>query len=192
MATWSKVKQQMESFLAPTLSGVVQYSSGSYRYSKEKQGQCYLKAEGMEVFSVNKSMDDIFWCKTEQELKKMQNVECRVTEVEIEAFHQAKPMIPLERVQVILKEQKENDCRKRIIDTQNQLWKSDFMTEATKYLASSVDKSLESDNILAQVFAIIDRRMGKSRLRKLKDEIDQKHSVVKYFYQLRCKAEGIL
>lgn len=38
MATWSKIKQQMESFLVPSLNGIVQYSSGSYRYSKEKRG----------------------------------------------------------------------------------------------------------------------------------------------------------
>lgn len=143
------------------------------------------------MFSVNKQVDGIYWCKTEQELKRRQVIHCSVTEVERQRFHESKPMIPFERIDLIIKEQKENECRKRIIEAQNQLWKSDFMEETTKYLMSSMEKSLESEEILLQVFAIIDRRMGKSRLRKWKDDIKQKHSVVQYFYHLRCRAEGM-
>lgn len=191
MASWSKVKQQMEGFLAESLNGIVQYSSSSYRYSKEKAGQCYLKANGVEVFAMNKQIKGIVWYQTEQEVKKGQQIICTVTEEEIAALKQQKPMIPEERLSVILKDQKINECAKRIMESQNQLLKSDFNAKIGEFLATSLDKSMESSDILLNVFALIDRRMGKSRLRRLKDEISQKHSIVQYFYEVRCKAESL-
>ena len=191
MATWSKVKQQMEGFLAESLVGKVQYSSSSYRYSKDKGGQCYLKVDSIEVFSMAKKIEGVIWCKTDLEVKKNQRILCSVTDEEIEKLKVAKPMIPEERLVVILKEQKINECAKRIIAAQNQLMKSDFINKTTEFMGTSIDKSIESDDILLNVFALIDRRMGKSRLRKIRDNITQKHSIVQYFYQIRCEAEGI-
>lgn len=191
MATWSKVKQQMEGFMAESLVGKVQYSSSSYRYTKDKAGQCYLKVDSVEVFSMTKNVEGVIWYKNDQEVKKNQRILCSVTEKEIAILKEAKPMIPEERLSVILTEQKVNDCAKRIIDSQNQLVKSDFMNKIAEFLATSIDKSIESDDILLNVFALIDRRMGKSRLRKIRDIITQKHTIVQYFYQIRCEAEGI-
>lgn len=191
MATWSKVKQQMEGFLAESLVGKVQYSSSSYRYSKDKAGQCYLKVDSTEVFSMAKKVEGVIWCKTDLEVKKNQRILCSVTDKEIEQLKAFKPMIPEERLLVILQEQKVNECAKRIIASQNELLKSDFINKATEFLGTSIEKSIESDDILMNVFALIDRRMGKSRLRKIQSDITQKHSIAQYFYRIRCEAEGI-
>lgn len=191
MATWSKVKQQMEGFLAESLSGVVQYSSSSYRYTKEKPGQCYLKVRGIEVFAMAKAVETIQWYNSEQEIKKREGFYFFISEAEIEKLKAEKPMIPEERLKVILAESKKNECAKRMMEAQNKLLKSDFIAKTSEYLASSIDRSIESNDILLNVFALIDRRMGKSRLRKLRETISQKHSIVQYFYQLRCQVEGV-
>jgi len=191
MATWSKVKQQMEGFLAESLSERIQYAASSYRYLKDKPGQCYLKADGVEVFALKRQVEGITWYQNEQEIKKQQNIICYASSEEIDTLHAAKPKIPEERLRVIIVDQKVTECAKLIYEAQNQLLKSDFMNKAAEYMASSLEKSIEGNDILLNVFALIDRRMGKSRLRKLRDKMTQKHPVVQYFYQMRCQAERI-
>lgn len=191
MASWSKVKQQLEAFLAESLSGQVQYAATSYRYSKDKPGQCYLKADGVEVFAVNRQVEGVVWYRNEQEIKKQQEILCTASTEEVAALHEAKPKIPEERLRVIIMDQKVTECAKQIMEAQNALMKSDFMSKAAEYMASSLDKNMEANDILLNVFALIDRRMGKSRLRKMRDRMTQKHPVVQYFYHMRCKAEQI-
>lgn len=41
------------------------------------------------------------------------------------------------------------------------------------------------------ILAIIDRRVGKRRLIKMYETIDEEKDWVQYFYRLRCDAEGI-
>ena len=91
----------------------------------------------------------------------------------------------------MIKEQKMNECAKNIIEAQNKLLKSDFFGKATEFLGTSIDASIKSEDILLNVFGLIDRRIGKSKLRKIKSDIELKHSVVQYFYYLRCEAEGL-
>ena len=191
MATWSKLKQQMESFLAESLQGRVEYTSSSYRYTKDKPGQCYLKVDKKEVFQMINIIEEIVWYKTEQECKKGHKLNYQVSETEIQSLHEQKPMIPFERLPLMIKEQKMNECAKKIIEAQSKLLKSDFFAKATEFLGTSIDASINSEDILLNVFALIDRRIGKSKLRKIKSDIELKHSVVQYFYNLRCEVEGI-
>lgn len=192
MATWSKMKQQMEAFMAESLKDSVQYSSSSYRFTKEKTGQCYLKVNGIEVFAITKQVEGILWYENDQDVKKKQRILCKITEEEINILKEKNPNIPEQRLSVILMDQKTNECVKNIMEAQKRLWKSDFSTSVSEFLATSIQKSMESEDILLNVFALIDRRMGKSRLRNMRESITQKHSIVQYFYTLRCKAEGIV
>lgn len=43
--SWSKLKQQLESFLSPALVGRVEYRATSYRYSPDKSGNCYITVD---------------------------------------------------------------------------------------------------------------------------------------------------
>ena len=191
MATWSKIKQQLEGYLAEGLIKRVEYSAGSYRYTPERSGQSYIKVDKSEVFKLGNSGTGITWYKTEQEVRKGQEIDVLIREDEIEEFQKNNPNIPKERIQVILLGQKQTTCAKQIIAAQDNLVRSDFGKLATQYLSSSIEKCLESEEILLNVFALMDRRVGKSRLRKIKMQMTQKHPVVQYFYQLRCAVECI-
>lgn len=57
-------------------------------------------------------------------------------------------------------------------------------------LSLSVEDSLASRDYLIRAFAMLDRRVGKRRLRTLQLG-DDEHPLVRQFYDLRCKAEGI-
>ena len=55
----------------------------------------------------------------------------------------------------------------------------------------SIEQSLESDNLIVRVMAILDRRVGKRRLKKIKETIDAEESVFSEFFAIRANAEKI-
>jgi hypothetical protein len=59
-----------------------------------------------------------------------------------------------------------------------------------QYLTMSINAILRSENVLVQAVGMLDRRVGKRRLCTL--EVKDSHPLVRLFYYLRCKAEGII
>ena len=60
------------------------------------------------------------------------------------------------------------------------------------YRRQSIDLSIASDNPMIRMFAIVDRRIGKRRLEKLKDEIEQQPEWLRTLYLARMQAEGVI
>ena len=60
------------------------------------------------------------------------------------------------------------------------------------YRRQSIDLSIASDNPMIRMFAIVDRRIGKRRLEKLKDEIEQQPEWLRVLYLARMQAEGVI
>lgn len=67
----------------------------------------------------------------------------------------------------------------------------DITNAISQYLESPISESLVSENPIIRMLAIIDRRVGKRTLEKLKSEIDNQPEWLKFFYKLRLDAEGI-
>ena len=75
-------------------------------------------------------------------------------------------------------------------DTSAQYDDYQALADLKAYLLLSVDDALHSGSPLIRALAVIDRRVGKRRLRSL--EIGpEEHSLVYELYRLRCEAEGI-
>lgn len=55
----------------------------------------------------------------------------------------------------------------------------------------SIEQSLNSDNLLVKIFAILDRRTGKRRLVKMKEQIGNEPRIIQFFYFVRIEAEEI-
>lgn len=186
---WSKTKQQLESFICPSLVGRVEYRATSYRYAHDKSGRCHITVDKKEVFNMCDSKYGIKWYQTVQEIKKEGQVLIPVSEEELEVVRKMK--VPEEAVLKVARNRKMSDLAELIIKEQGILSKTDFLKEANTFLTSSIESSLESDHILPNIFALIDRRVGKKKLRMLKDEMGLKHPIVQYFYKLRCEADNI-
>jgi hypothetical protein len=68
----------------------------------------------------------------------------------------------------------------------------DEFAEALKtYRNQPIGTSVDSDNPIIRMFAILDRRVGKRRLERLKDEAAQQPGWLKPLYLARLQAEGI-
>lgn len=64
-----------------------------------------------------------------------------------------------------------------------------FLSAATSFLQMPIMKALYSDNYIVQIFAILDRRIGKRTLHKIKEDgaYQSYPSWVKQFYDLRLE-----
>jgi hypothetical protein len=186
---WSKQKQSLESFLCPALIGRVEYSRASYRYLSDKAGQCYIKVDKKNILNMSDTSSLIPWYKTEQEIKNNQDIQLPVNSDEIERVRKdTKGTVPEERLKVIASNRKVSEYAKEMLSAQSALTKSNFNDTATRFLTVSIEESIESKDILLNILALIDRRVGKKRLLNMADKMKLKHPIVQYFYELRLSS----
>lgn len=189
---WSKTKQQLESFICDGLKGRVEYRSTAYKYAADKSGKCYITVDKKEVFAMSEAKSVVTWYKLEQEIKKDSSIQVEVTEDEIQAIRkELGDTIPTDRLEVIAKNRRQSEVAKQIMTSQTALSKSDFYQAANSFLSSSIDNCMNGNDIILNILALVDRRVGKKRLRDLRCRIQMKHPIVQYFYKLRCEVEGI-
>ena len=67
----------------------------------------------------------------------------------------------------------------------------EFCNALTKYRNQDISESLESDDPLEKMFAILDRRVGKRRLRQIKVSIANQPDWLQNVYNIRVSAERI-
>ena len=184
--SWSKLKQNLESFLSPTLNGKVEYRATGYRYLPDKAGLCYIAVDKKNVLNMRDTTTQIRWYQTEQEIKNDSAIQIPINNDEIEAIRkETKGVVPENRLQVMAKSRKLSQCAKEIFTAQSTLSKSNFIVVATKFLSTPIEESLESHDILLNILALVDRRVGKKRLLNMAEQMKSKHPIVQYFYELR-------
>ena len=187
--SWSKLKQNLEGFLYPGLSGKVEYSATSYRYVPDKAGQCYITVDKKNVLSMNDAANLIRWYQSEQDVKNDSNIQIPVRTEDIETVRkEIKGPVPEDRLIVIAESRIKSKLAKELMAAQSELSKSNFAVQATKYLSAPLEESLESRDILPNILALIDRRMGRKRIANLSEKMKLKHPIVQYFYELRLHA----
>ena len=68
----------------------------------------------------------------------------------------------------------------------------EFCEALETYRSQDVFQSLEAEDALLRMFAILDRRIGKRTLARLKDAPPARPEWLQFFYQLRLQAEKII
>ncbi|WP_127530300.1 SF0329 family protein [Paenibacillus kobensis] len=184
--SWSKLKQQLESFLSPALSGKVEYRATSYRYLPDKSGNCYITVDKKNILNLSDATTLIKWYQTEMEIKNDPDIQIPISNEEIEAVRKdTKGLVPEDRLKVIARGRKISEVAKDLMSAQSALSKSNFTVAATKFLSLSIEESLESNDILLNILALVDRRVGKKRILNMGERVKLKHPIVQYFYELR-------
>ncbi|MEE4577427.1 hypothetical protein [Paenibacillus polymyxa] len=184
--SWSKLKQQLESFLSPALDGRVEYRATSYRYLSDKSGICYITVDKKNILNMNDITSPIKWYQTELEIKNDPDIQVPISNEEIEAVRKdTNGNVPEDRLQVIARGRKISEHAKELLSAQASLSKSNFNVVANNFLTTSIEDSLESNDILLNVLALVDRRVGKKRILNMSEKMKLKHPIVQYFYELR-------
>ncbi|ALP36000.1 hypothetical protein ASL14_07275 [Paenibacillus sp. IHB B 3084] len=184
--SWSKLKQQLESFLCPALYGRVEYRATSYRYLLDKSGICYIAVDKKNILNMSDITSPIRWYQSEQEIKNDPDIQVPINNEEIEAIRKdTKGIVPEDRLKVIARSRKISEYAKDLLSAQASLSKSNFIVVANKFLSISIEESLESNDILLNILALVDRRVGKKRILNMTEKMKLKHPIVQYFYELR-------
>ncbi|MDQ0063290.1 SF0329 family protein [Paenibacillus harenae] len=184
--SWSKLKQQLESFLSPALVGRVEYLASSYRYLPDKAGLCYLAVDKKKVLNMSDKTTLIRWYQTELEIKNDSGIQIPINDEEIDAVRKdTKGVVPEDRLQVMARSRKRTELAKELMSAQSSLSKSNFVVVANTFLSTSIEDSIESKDILLNILALVDRRVGKKRMLNMTEKMKVKHPIVQYFYELR-------
>ncbi|OXS56943.1 hypothetical protein B1A99_18995 [Cohnella sp. CIP 111063] len=184
--SWSKLKQHLESFLCPALYGRVEYRATGYRYLPDKAGICYIAVDKKNVLNMSDLTTLIRWYQTELEIKNDPDIQIPISNEEIKAVRKdTKGTVPEDRLKVIVRKRKISEYAKKLLSEQSALSKSNFIVVANKFLSTPIEVSLESNDILLNILALVDRRVGKKRILNMAENIKSKHPIVQYFYELR-------
>ncbi len=184
--SWSKLKQQLESFLSPALQGRVEYRAPGYRYVPDKSGICYISVDKKNILNMSDKTNPIRWYQTELGIKNDPGIQIPITHDDIEVVRKdTKGPVPEDRLIVIARSRKSSEHAKALLSAQASLSKSNFIVVANKFLTTPFEESLESDDILLNVLALVDRRVGKKRILNMSEGLKLKHPIVQYFYELR-------
>ena len=67
----------------------------------------------------------------------------------------------------------------------------EFCEAPTAYGSQPIFQSLLADDVLARMFAVLDRRVNKRTLTEIKETVPAQPDWLKPFYTLRLQAEGL-
>lgn len=162
MATWSGIRHKLETeYLAESLRGHIQYYVTTYSKSPDHEGRAAILLDGEEILSGN------YWNQWYKAHLYPHDDKYN------DRMMQEHPFMDEVAMNLGLFEQRSFYRAFETFDNQN------------------IDKSLMSENLLIKIFALLDRRVGKRRLMKMKVEMLEEPSVIQLFYAIRMKAENI-
>jgi len=177
--SWSGLRRELEEdFICDSLKGRVQYFLTHYHSAPDRYGRVCIRVDGVEVLHGNpydyyvKGYPHKEWT-LKQEL-----------EIPYREYTMKECLYDKENSMV------ENKIRD-IAHDDGVFEIYDFTDAIFEYKNSNIKESLNSNNGLIRMLAIIDRRIGKRTLVKLVDEIKKQPDWLKFFYKLRLDAEKI-
>lgn len=160
--SWSDLKKRLENRLCPQLSGRVSYFLTAYHKVHDSYRRASVRLDGRELVCFT------WWYNCVQEIE--QGEEYKRTGV---WEYEPKELIEKWQENCILSE-----------------W--DFLEAATEYLNLPIKNALKNENYLIKMFAIMDKRVGKRTLERIKaaGEYGAFPEWLGQFYELRLGADG--
>ncbi|MBY0099393.1 SF0329 family protein [Mesobacillus maritimus] len=167
---WSKAKKQLKSYICESLRMRVDFHIINYRKAHDQLGRAVITVDKVEKVSM---------CTITAERAEY----ARETKIRVENDHFNFDDITMNRdIQDQAHEQ---------LKTEGIYAQYDFFTALEIYFNSSIEELLQSTDHLIKILTLLDRRVGKRTLLKMKETMILEPKIVQDFYQLRCDAEGI-
>ena len=163
--SWSAMRKKLEKDnLCASLQGRIQYFATRYRTIHDSEGGVAVRVDGKEVFR----SDHFRW------------MECMFSDTSEE------------RDEMTVDEVREEWQRLQMSANGNgNFERHQFYKAYYEYDNQSIEKSLESEDAIVRLFAILDKRVGKRTLEKLLPSVEQQPEWLRYFYRLRIEADNI-
>ena len=163
MHTWTKIRSKLENeYLADSLKGHIRYFATSYSKCHDHQGRASILFDDKEIISG--SYFEI-WIPHDP-----------LSGDDAQGYSEIINNLFLPNGTAVKYGQFDN-CS--------------FYRAFSEFDNQSIEKSLNSSNMLVRIFALLDRRVGKRTLRKMYDTINDESEVFRLVYNIRVRAEGI-
>lgn len=168
---WSKLRKRLENLICESLRERVKFTVTNYGKAHDQLGRAFISVDKNEVFNMcTLTSNNALFEKEEELLNDLQ--------LKYDVFNEEQNC----SIQ---------DKAHEIIMTEGVFAQYDFFEAVEQYLNSSIEVSLQSNHIIIMILSLIDRRVGKRTLIRIKESIQQEHKIVQFFYTLRCEAERI-
>ncbi len=169
---WSKAKHRVEALFAPSVAGRVELRVTGYRGAHDAEGRGWITIDGEEAWS---------FCTLRY------YVERNELEDELRAANQAADFRdPAQRDAYFAA----GDQAEAILERRGVVSRYYFQAAVEAYPELTIERALESANLVHRAFAVLDRRLGRRRLSGLVFRTDE-HELVRALYRFRCSSDGI-
>lgn len=162
MYNWSSIRRKLEKeYLALSLRGRIQYFVTRYKFTHDQEGRAAILLDGEEVLCGNYYNKFFKSDLFPRDEKYSHRIRNEYSYIDEVAL--------------------ELGC----FDQRS------FYSAFKEFDNQSIEDSLKSDNLLVRIFAVLDRRIGKRRLVKMRNEIENEPEIFQFFYKVRADAENI-
>jgi hypothetical protein len=171
---WSKLKKTAESLLADSLRDRVQYHVTRYGgpHLSQDMTRAWITFDKEELadFSTMKWLYNYY--RLAHEIREVNHCQDYLDESQKEGYYASYQQADT------------------IMDQQGIYSRQGFIEALEVYLQMSIEEAISSDNTIIRAISMLDRRVGKRRLRQIEFS-ETEHPLVKRFYELRCDVEDI-
>lgn len=175
--SWSRTRKILEQeMLCECLKGRIQYFYTHYHGAPDNYGRFCVRVDGEEMIFANPYNEGkIFFLANK--IQKERGVPKR-------EWNGKEILYNDENIKI------ENEAAKTLmLEGVMDIWQ--IFKALDIYLGANIQDVIYSDNEVVRMFAVLDRRIGKRTLMKLKEQIDKQPEWLRFFYKLRLEAEGI-
>lgn len=166
---WSKVKKKINSYTCDSLKGRVEFRLTNYRKTHDQTGRAYITVDKKEVLNMCSLISASATFFKEEEIRDQQNIEYDIDNAKQNIDVQAQA--------------------REIIMSEGIFAQYDFFDSVEEYFNLPIEKVLKSDNMVIKILCLIDKRVGKRTLQKMKETIKDEKEIIQYFFKLRCAAD---
>jgi len=164
---WSKTRKRLEQdLLCEALRGRVRYFATRYRGAHDQTGRVCIVVDGKEILNMPYETEFKIW---------------------LEADNRKVDGRPPAGMSL---QDLDNEVAAEFMQN-GVLGPWQLHDALDEFFVSGIEESLQSLNPLVRMLAILDRRVGKRTLVKLKSTIEKQPAWLQYFYQLRFESEGL-
>ncbi len=175
---WSNIRKRLEQeFLCEKLRGRVQYFFTYYHNAPDDYGRVAVRIDGVEVVRANPYNEFMVVDEIINDFHEKQNIPFR----EWDGKH-------------MLNEKECMEIEEEAALEAIKLGKAssyDVVSAFEEYMNIPLEEAINSDNYIYRMLAIMDRRIGKRTLIKMKEGYEELPDWLKVFYKLRFEVENI-
>jgi len=162
---WAEVRKILEQdLLCDSLKGRIRYFATRYRKAHDEQGRVCVLVDDKEIINMPFTAEN----KIYEEVYKREETERDKSYADIH------------------KEIKMEHAKQGLYHP------GDFGSALDEFLTNSISDSINSENWIVRMLAILDRRVGKRTLIKIEPTLEHLPEWLQYFYKLRVESEKLI